>query len=109
MAGLTDEQLAVLMGMGDIGGKEDEQQRQMLQAQQLRGSMPSIRGGGIGSQIGRAAYGVAGAMGNYKAGQLTPQISSDKRNLLAELLRARRKTPGEYSPGSSAGDGLVEE
>ena len=109
MPALTNEDLQAIMGMGDIGGAENDQLRQQLLARDLRGSMGDIKGYRTGSNIGRAAYGIAGAMNDYSAGKATGKISTMKTDLLSKLLKSRQASavpdaqPNPY--GVQAGGG----
>jgi hypothetical protein len=53
---------------GDIAGKEDELAAQTLLADQLRqsGTRTAVSGGGVGGNIGRAAYGIGAAVKDYR-------------------------------------------
>ena len=90
MASLTDEDLQAIIGMGDIGGAETNQLRQQLLARDLRGTMGDIKSQRTGGNIGRAAYGIAGAMNDYQANKATGTISTMKTDLLSKLLKNRK-------------------
>lgn len=90
MATLTPEQLQVLIEMSDIGGMEDEQTRMIKMAEALRNA-GNIRGNDVGANIGRAAYGIGGAVADYKAKQQNPAISEARQGTLARLLRGMKK------------------
>jgi hypothetical protein len=83
---LTEEQLLALLGVGDITGAQEDQMNQLKLAQQLRDSAPKQRYD-VGSNIGRAAYGVAGALSDYRGMGASKDISGMKKNLLSILLR----------------------
>jgi len=109
MPALTAEDLQAIIGMGDIGGAENDQLRQQLLARDLRGTMGDIKGSRLGSNIGRAGYGIAGAMNDYSAGKATKDISTMKAGLLSKLLKNRQDSaapaaePNPY--GVQAGGG----
>lgn len=109
MAALTEQDLQAIIGMGDIGGAENDQLRQQLLARDLRGTMGDIRSQRTGGNIGRAAYGIAGAMNDYSAGKATKDISTMKASLLSKLLKNRQASampdaqPNPY--GVQAGGG----
>ena len=88
MSQLNEEQLRALMGMGDIGGAEDEQKRMMALATGLRGQMSGIRGDDAGSNIGRAGFGVASAMKDYGAAKAAPGLTASRQAIMAKLLAA---------------------
>ena len=75
---LNQQQLQSIAGMGDIRGDSNELTRQMDISEQLRNKVTGIQHGGIGGNIGRAGYGIASAMRDYKA------------DTLAEALRKKR-------------------
>lgn len=89
---LTPEQLEALIGMSDIGGMEDEQQRLLKQAESLR-NRTGIKGNDWGANLGRAGYGVAGAFSDYKAAKAGAPITDARQSILAKLLKAARKPP----------------
>lgn len=89
---LTPEQLEVLIEMSDIGGMEDEQARIMKMAESLRNA-GQIKGNDVGANIGRAAYGIGGALADRKARMQGPDISSSRQGVLARLLKASRRPP----------------
>ena len=86
---ITEEQLAALLRMGDIGGAQEDLSNQMLLANQLRNTMGGIKRNDWGANLGRAAYGGAGAISDYRAMKARPEITQMKKNLLSELLRKR--------------------
>lgn len=111
MAQLTQEQLEALIAMQDIGGMEDEQSRMMNMAQGLRQAGMGTRGTDTGSNIGRAAYGIAGAMGDYKAGKMAPGISSGRQGIMSQLMRGMKKpvsSTGAPSPFNPQDDHVYE-
>jgi hypothetical protein len=84
----TQEQLQALLGMGDITGQEDEFERQLAQAEQMRNAMANVgKRNDWGSNLGRAGYGIAGAMQDYQADKKLPQISKSRQEILAKLFR----------------------
>lgn len=91
MAQLTRDQLEALIAMQDIGGLEDEQIRMQNMAQSLRSAGMRTRGDDVGSNIARAAYGIGGAYGDYKAAKQAPGISTARQGIMAQLLRGMRK------------------
>jgi hypothetical protein len=104
---ITTEQLKAIMEMGDIGGLEDEQSQMFALAKQLRGAAPTYRGGkDTWGNVGRAAYGIGGAIGDYKGLQKNPQISGGKQSLLARLMREMQLGQQRQS-GMGGGEGPV--
>lgn len=103
MAQLTEEQLRAILGMGDIGGAEDTLKQQMDLSNQLRQNVHQIQGGGLGGNIGRAGYGIASAVKDYKNAGKPAEISGLKQKLLADLLKARTAQPTQLT-GISQGD-----
>lgn len=89
MAQLTEEQLRALLEMGDIGGAEDVLKQQMDLSNQLREKVTGIQRGGVGGNIGRAGYGIASAVTDYRNKNRPAEISAMKQKLLAALLKSR--------------------
>lgn len=105
---LSEEQLQAMMGMSDIGGQEDELARQMALSEQLRSASQNIKRNDIGSNIGRAGYGIGSAISDYRNNQRPAEITAGKKSFLSDMLRRYKKPAGGggYTPGTSAGDGL---
>ena len=71
---LTAPQLQSIAGMGDIRGDSNELERQMDVSNQLRKNVTGIQGGGLGGNLGRAGYGIASAMRDYKGDTLAAEL-----------------------------------
>lgn len=99
----TQEQLQALLGMGDITGQEDEFETQLARAEQMRRAAGNVgRRNDWGSNLGRAGYGVAGAMQDYQADKMLPKIGQSRQDILAKLFR--KKQLGDVAPSGDLPD-----
>jgi hypothetical protein len=97
MAGMfTDEQLKVILGMGDIGAEEEEVARQLAEADALRSSGASLgsRRMDWASQANRALQGITGGMRRREAGDRSGALSKRRQGVLEGLYGGAR-TPEE--------------
>jgi hypothetical protein len=80
----TDEQIKVIMGMGDLSGEEENLARQAALSGQLR---QYGRGGGndTGSNLARALGGIGGAVSDYYGAKQTIGLGDKRRQLLQRL------------------------
>ena len=85
---ITREQLEALLQMSgsDIGGLEDDQTAIRTGADQARQMASQIRGNDIGANLGRAGYGIGGAVRDYKGMQATPGIAAAKKSTFAKII-----------------------
>jgi hypothetical protein len=89
---LSNEELEVLLGMGDISSAEEAAQMQLALAQQLRNSPLASKGrNDIGSNIGRAGAGIGAAMSNYKGLQQQETIAPMRKQFMDQMSEALRK------------------
>jgi hypothetical protein len=95
---MTPEQLQALAGLGDIGGDEDVLGQQTALATQLRNGYMNNPRKDVGSQIGKAALGIGGAMAQKQAADMNPAIAAKKQALLAQILRAYGGGGGAPAP-----------
>jgi hypothetical protein len=85
---ITLEQLEALLGAGDVSEQEKQRQQLLQLGVNLRGNMSNVQGRGVGSNLGRAAYGVGGALSDYRAGKMSPEITKTKQDLYARIMRS---------------------
>lgn len=94
---LTEEQLRALLQMAssDIGGLEEDQTAIRNDANSARQMAQSIRGNDIGANLGRAGYGIGGAIRDYKGMQATPAIGAAKKKTFGDLIAGliKKKEP----------------
>jgi len=89
----------------DIGGLEDRgQMQQQMGAGLMGGGAPSMARNDVGSNIGRAGFGLASAMRNYQAGK-AEQAASEARKITAAEEKARLAKRAAFQGG---GDSLQE-
>lgn len=85
---MTREQLEALLKMSgsDIGGLEEDQTALRSDADNARQMASTIRGNDWGANLGRAGYGIGGAVGKYKGMQATPGIAAAKKSTFADII-----------------------
>jgi len=90
---LTPEQIAAAHKMTGIGGDTDELARQVALSDQLRKQVTGIQGGGVGGNIGRAAYGMASGIKDYRAQQMADALRKKLNESTAGLQNAVPQEP----------------
>jgi hypothetical protein len=85
---MTPEQAAAYAGMGDIGGDIDVMEQQTALADKLRQGYLGNARKDVGSQIGKAALGIGGAMAQKQGMDMNAGIASKRQALMAQLIRA---------------------
>ena len=84
------------MAESDIGGLEDDQTALRTGADQARQMASQIRGNDIGANLGRAGYGIGGAVRDYKGMQATPAIGAAKKKTFGDIISGLiKKKPEE--------------
>jgi len=88
----SEEELAALLQMGDISGAEQNVARQVALAERLRSApFMSKQRTDVGSNIGRAAGGIASALNDYGASKAQKELTPMRRDILMRLSEALRK------------------
>lgn len=102
---ITPEMLQEMMNGADIGGMEDEQTNQLALANSLRkAAPPSAARNDWGSNLGRAAYGVAGAIDDRNAMKMGPTITEKRKGYLTRMAEAaRRSRMTQQTPSGEGG------
>ena len=99
---LTDEQIRVLLEMGDITEEERQQLQQQLMANQLRQQVFEQDRMDYGSQASRALSGLFSGMAHKKAGETGADITQMYRDTLRRLYPQNEpgglQTPGYGGP-----------
>ena len=98
---MTDEQLAALLEMEDLGGMERKMQQQNALASQLRGSaLQPSSGKDFGSQLARGLQGGMAGMAMKQAGQGITDYGAAKTKALGNVRNAllRRPDPAMAAP-----------
>ncbi|KPK73366.1 MAG: hypothetical protein AMJ84_02400 [Acidithiobacillales bacterium SM23_46] len=95
----TEEQLKVILGMGDLGEQERELQRQLVEADALRSSGAALgsRRMDWASQANRALQGITGGMRNREAGERGKDLSRQRMEILRGLYGKPEKDPDDVS------------
>jgi hypothetical protein len=88
----TDEQLKILLEMGDITEAEREMYKQQALASQLTEGMYKTKGRDVGSNLARAFSGIGGAVGQHKASEKGTEISNQYRTLMDKLYGPKLPT-----------------
>lgn len=103
MAGFTEEEVRVLVEMGDIDQAEAEQLRLQAQSDATKLRLWPGRRMDMGSQIGRGLSGIASAKFGYDAREKGDEISGKKRDVMRALEDAmlKQKMAGIQQPGSA--------
>jgi hypothetical protein len=97
MSMFTDEQMRVILGMGDISGQEAELARQREIANQLRQAGSGSRRMDWASQVARGASGLYGGYQDYQNRMTGQKLGDTKLDMLRKL----------YGGGASAPAGLA--
>ena len=95
---MTEQELKVLMGLGDVSGQEDTLAQQMALADHLRGNVIGIQGGLTGGNIARAAYGTAAAMKDYQNKGRMANVNKDRTAAYAAILASMNKPKKSQAP-----------
>ena len=96
---ITEEELRAILGMSDIGGLESQLAQSASLASDLRDKVGTGQAqGGLGGNIGRAGYGIASALNDFRARQKQPQISAAKQSLLQEIMKRRKEQQQQAAP-----------
>ena len=94
MAALTQEQLEQMLELGDTTSMEQKRARLLASAKAMYGMPANIKKNDLGSNLGRAAYGISGSMNDYKAAEMEPKISDSYRGNLQKLIAGIKNQRG---------------
>lgn len=101
---LSEEELQAILGMGDISSAEEQAATQLALAQRLRGAFGQSGRNDIGSNIGRAAGGLAGALSDYRGLSEQSKIPGMRKGFMDAMSEALRRKQAQNAGAQMIGD-----